>query len=295
MESHLLDGLLGRSALFFSLSLLVYPLLERKFCFFSESRSENFERVRRLSLWSLALGFFGLMVCLGAVVLSASEVQVENDSLFRFDFEILRQWTWPVISQTQFGKTWTGYLISFAIAVGARWRESRRGAFFSDPVQVLWGGLLLMLFSRLGHAGTLEIFSPWWGLHIVHMGAVLLWVVGLGVCAFFLFSEKDGEVSMDFSNFGTFMRSTLLLVVLTGGGRSLLHWSAKYQAFREPYIWILMFKFVLVVGMCIFAFKLRNKRRLHSRKAAIEVLSFEVTVAAMVIFLSVLLSQLPPP
>lgn len=298
MESHLIDGFLGRSALILGLVLSLLPIAESQF------RSGYFDRNSSsvISFWGVAVMVIGASTSLYSVVLSASELDTPGQSIWVPEFESFKKWFLPVLRQTQFGQTWQLLVLGLVSTSLIRAYEISRERFLPPPVQAGAGLLMIALLTRIGHGGIFGLLSFWFWVHVFHLSAVIVWLASVGSFALYVFSTSHTNRSFSLIRFSSTMNVVMPVLLITGILRGFEVFPLRAGFIHESYLWILFLKVAAVVAVVLLAFLLRRKitrkiqkTRTIRKEQLISTFSAEVAAAGFIVFLSTLLSQLAPP
>lgn len=294
MESHLLDGMLSRSLFLGGLILYFSPVADR--WYFANVPINKVDH--RLSIWGLGLLFSSLGIALFATVLEAAEPDFQQKLAETGEFSRFAAWVLPVLESTAYGRTWCLTLLTVCGFCLTRLWELRKQKLFFSGWQVsgeLWAAYL---FTRLGHGGAFSLSSPWLWMQTIHVAALILWLASLGVFARHVFSNARSAVLFLPKRFARTMHFTMAAILLSGVARAAALWPASCDFFAQPYVLLLGLKVGIVLLLLGFAYSLRQRlqRKEKCSPAQLQqIFSLEILTAALLVFFSNLLSQLPPP
>jgi hypothetical protein len=307
-DFHFFDGLLARTLAFAGFALLVAPALWR--LAISDRRLPP-DVHTAVTLSGFVLVFVGSGLALNAVVLDA--LRPVSGSLggraTRPELTLFWQGLTPILTATYYGRTWLGCVSALALALGVFvFRRRNNGAVGACVLGAF------LFWTRLGHAADTTWLSAGFGAQLAHGGLILVWLAGLSLLALGRFSGAVEIRAHELTRFSRCAVRTLPLALLGGALRLFDLYRQNPGAWlNSVYGWAFALKLLSVGGLLATASRLRtwlNKNHTPlevtagttagtdgstGMSAFDSVFTFEILLAAVILLLSALLSQLPLP
>lgn len=282
MESHLIDALLARALSFLGVSLYIFPELRKKF--FSSSVCDI-----RFSSTGLALGWISATVLLNVIVLTVGDSSRDFISVWKPEFTTLKQWIRPALFQTQTGNWWLVHALTLTLLTVIQNKSSSliRAAGF-----LFWVWTLV----RMGHAAVFPLFSIWLWAQFVHNCAIALWIGSLNVLAAEFFASHHLISSKRLRRFSNVMLICMSVILLSGLLRA---FPVVFNRDPHPSAFSYYMIFLVKCGLVGFLILVTSQIRRLILSGELEKIEnlflFEFMLAGVLLFVSSLLSQLPPP
>lgn len=274
VHPHLLDAALGRTLAYFSTALVL------GLRFWAQVGGPVPHGLQRYRLLALTMGLAGAFLVLHASLdesldpFAASDSSQNSLSLDAY----LR-----LILQTRFGQAWLAFAACLAIGV----------AGFRHALPGWLGGLglcaALVASSHAGERGMTLLF----GIDLLHLALALFWLGGLALLVWCHLGGACEAGPALRQRFSALALPVFMSIVATGLLR------ASVQLWNEggmglPYLAVLAIKLAAVAGVMVAASRLRPLLAADHNARTQDGLSLEAFFAALALFFTGLLTQLPP-
>lgn len=274
VHPHLLDAALGRTLAYFSTALVL------GLRFWAQVGGPVPHGLRRYGLLALAMGLVGAFLVLHASL---------DESLDPFAVDDSSQASGALdgygrlILQTRFGQAWLAFATCLAVGVA--------GCRHALPSWL--GGLglcaALVASSHAGERGITLLF----GIDLLHLALALFWLGGLALLVWCHLGGACEAGAALRQRFSTLALPVFMSTVATGLLRTGVQlWNEGGMTL--PYLAVLAMKLAAVAGVMIAASRLRRLLAAGADARTRDGLSLEAFFAALVLFLTGLLTQLPP-
>jgi putative copper export protein len=278
---HVLDGGLGRALAYFGLALCfgirVWPDLVR---------DVDLKSLVGLRVSAAACGLVGMLIALNATAVElAAPFRPQGQDLGIATLAELH----TVLLGTTFGNAWLGYAACLVL-----------GTVFGNYRPVAWAAVLGMglALALAGHAGEYGWSGPALWIDLLHLTFALMW---LGALALLVAGRLGKTWAPERDALLRFSRIALPMfgaILLTGLVRLYVQYENQGGYLGGAYLLMLGLKLCAVLGVVVAAAGLRRQLRdsgdLSWERRYDNGLSSEVFFAALVVFATSLLTQLPP-
>jgi putative copper export protein len=274
---HVLDATLGRALAYLGSALLFGMRL-----WLATIRSASFVRLTPYRVTALLAGLAGaLLVTHGALVeaidpfalaVSSQESTVGLDDYLR-------------LLHTSFGAAWIAYSALLVLGV----------LLIRHPLAWLMALGSAAALAASSHAGELGLPTPGYVLGLIHLVLALLWLGGLAILAAGRLGESWHAEHAAVKRFSRFALPTFALILLSGVAR--LTWQVWLeQGLSVLYLVFLGLKLFVTAGIMFSAWRLRHvlQHGAADDPAYDHQLGSELFFAALLVFTTALLTQIPP-
>lgn len=276
-HSHLLDGAIGRALAYLGIALL----LGLRFWI---GRQPYIPHIHKYRWMAVALGVFGMLLWLNGIYWQAVDpfaLDVLSPALSLTDFILL-------MLGSSFGWAWLAFLgLICASAV-----------MIKKPVAWLWLVLATAAIAASGHAGELGLRSWEMWIDTFHALLGLTWLGAMAILAIGRISHSWYPGPAVLRQFSTLALPLFLLILIAGFVRlGLLYLNGN--GLDPLYCIMLGIKLAAVAGVIASAWHLRKLlhamgEQPHQAEQYDAGISLELFCAAVLVFATALLTQLPP-
>lgn len=274
VHPHLLDAALGRTLAYFSTALVL------GLRFWAAVGGPLPNGLRRYRLLALAVGLAGTFLVLNASLdesldpFAVGEITQASVALDAYGRLLL---------QTRFGQAWLAFAASLAVGVA--------GCRYAAPGWL--GGLglctALVASSHAGERGITLLF----GIDLLHLALALFWLGGLALlvwCHLGGACEAGATLRRRFSALALPVFMSIIAIGLLRAGVQFWNEGGMDLA----YLAVLAMKLAAVAGVMVAASRLRRLLGQDPDARTRDGLSLEAFFAALALFFTGLLTQLPP-
>lgn len=274
---HVLDATLGRALAYLGSALLFGMRL-----WLGTIHSASFVRLTPYRVTALLAGMAGaLLVTHGALVEAinpfALATSSQESTVSLDDYQRLLQ--------TSFGTAWIVYCALLALGV----------LLIRHPLSWLMAVGSAGALAASSHAGELGLPTPGYLLGLMHLVLALLWLGGLAILAVGRLGESWRAEHAAVQRFSRFALPAFALILLSGVAR--LAWQVWLeQGLSMLYLVFLALKLSVAAAIIFSAWRLRHvlQHGATDDPAYDHHLGSELFFAAVLVFITALLTQIPP-
>lgn len=275
---HVLDGALGRALAYVAVALVIGIRL-----WVDVIGSTRFTASRAYYVVSVICGLTGMLIAINGTAVEIAH-PFANPQYDAADIASLDDY-YRVFALTDFGHAWLVYSVFLLLAVAGK-NRAVMGWLAST-------GMVLAL-AAAGHAGEDGWFTLRYGIDVLHLALALVWLGGVAILITGRMSTQWQAEQQDLIGFSRIALPLVTLAALTGIVRLWLQY--LNSGLGIAYVMLLGLKLAALGGVVVYAAGLR--KRLQTGPDAGQDydngLSLEVFFAAIVVFATALLTQLPP-